>query len=309
MQDEGSFGAWFPSRHGYSVALLIFLACLTASESIVAQESVDRFTSRESKDFEFVLTVPFLYSSSIVRSNSDTAIGSRGDKHVDPDFALQWSRQFSNIRLETFVAATLERYLTVREADLDRVTAGVKAELTDGRSDLFVPYFQYEFTMDFVPVFSTREDTLHDFAVGFSSGIGFGRDWKKIPYSEANDPGHSSVKFDIQAGRRFADLRDLDRIFVELNLDFAHTISKQWALVVTPAFKARWYNSYFGEARRDYRPSIELKAEWTPDWLTGQLPDAMIEFSVLFERNYSNLAEHRNTLYEFGPTIILSSKF
>ena len=309
MQDEAPFGAWFPSRHRCSVAHLVFLAYLTAPQSAAAQEATDRFTSRESKDFEFVLTMPFLYSSSIVRSDSDTAIGDSGDKHVDPDFAIQWSRQFSHIRLETFVAATLERYSTVREADVDRLTTGVKVELTDGRSDLFVPYFQYELTMDFVPVFSTREDTLHDFAVGFSSGIGFGRDGKKIPYSEANDPGHSSVKFDIQAGRRFADLRDLDRFFVEMNLDFAHTISNHWALVVTPAFKTRWYNNYFGEARSDYRPSIELKAEWTPDWLTRQLPDALIEFGVLFERNYSNLAEQRNTLYEFGPTIILSSKF
>ena len=308
MQDDASFRARLWSRCRYTVALLISFAYLTAPQGIVAQTATDR-TSRESKDFEFVLTIPFLYSSSVVRSDSETAIGDSGDEHVDPDFAINWSHQFSNIKLQTFVAATLERYSTVHEADLDRLTAGVKVELTDGRSDLFVPYIQYESTMDFVPVFSAREDTVHDFAVGFSSGIGFGRDWKKIPYSEADDPGHSSVKFDIQAGRRFADPRDLDRIFVELSLDFAHTTSKQWAFVVTPAFKTRWYSSYFGEARSDYRPSIELKAEWTPDWLTIQLPDSAIEFSFLFERNYSNLVEKRDTLYEFGPTIILSSKF
>jgi hypothetical protein len=30
---------------------------------------------------------------------------------------------------------------------------------------------------------------------------------------------------------------------------------------------------------------------------------------VLFERNYSNLADQRYKLWELGPTIILTSKF
>jgi hypothetical protein len=308
MRDGLWFGARSPYLHECRVALLVFAACLTAPAGILAQGTGDD-TSRKSKDFELVLTVPFLYSSSVVRSDTDVVVGDTGDKHADPDLALEWSRQFSKIKLSTLVAATLERYAKVREANTDTFTASVKAELTDGRSDLFVPYFQYEQTMGFTPFFRKREDTLHDLALGFTSGIGFGKDWDLIAYSKADEPGRSSLKFDVQAGRRFADPRDLDRVFIEVNLDFVHTISEQWSVGVTPAFKARWYDNYFGELRRDYRPSVELKAEWTPGWLTKQLPEAAIEFIVLFERNYSNLADQRYKLWELGPTIILTSKF
>lgn len=154
MKYSEAFGGWIPPRYRFPFALFVVLMYLPGLASADAQESADNAASRSSKDFELVLTVPFLYSSSVVRSDTDTAIGDAGDRHVDPDLALSWSRQFSNINLEAFVAATFERYATVREADVDRVTAGMKAELTDGRSDLFVPYFQYEHTVDYLPVFS-----------------------------------------------------------------------------------------------------------------------------------------------------------
>jgi hypothetical protein len=301
---EGTCAGLPPVR---GVFFLILLVVVIAAESVAAQESAKGGSSSGSNDFELTLTLPFLYSSSVVRSDTDNVVADVGDGHADPDFELRWKRQFSYIKLSALAGVTLERYATVREADVDTLTASVKAELTDGRSDLFVPYFQYEQTIDFTPVFKEREDTVHDLAVGFTTGIGFTPHWKQIAYGKGKEPGHSSLKLDVEAGRRFADPCDLDRVFVGVGLEFRHTISKQWAVSITPEFEARWYADYFGEQRRDYRPSIELIAEWTPNWLTRQLPDATIEFILLFERNYSNLPGQSYKLYEFGPRIVLST--
>jgi hypothetical protein len=295
------------SRRPRGVVALILLAMPIAAGDVAAQDSTDRGSWSKGNDFELTLTLPFLYSSSVVRSDTDNVVADVGDGHADPDFELRWKRQFSHIKLSALAGVTLERYATVREADVDALTASVKAELTDGRSDLFVPYFRYEQTIDFTPVFKERQDTVHDLSFGFTSGIGFTPDWKQTAYGKGKEPGHSSLKLDVEAGRRFADPSDLDRVFVGVGLEFKHTISKQWAVSITPEFNARWYADYFGEQRRDYRPSIELIAEWTPDWLTRQLPDAMIEFILLFERNYSNLPDQRYKLYEFGPRIVLST--
>jgi hypothetical protein len=307
MQNGLCFRGCFPSARGCSIAALVLLAVLFATEGAVAEERADSGALIRAKDFELTLTVPFLYSSSVVRSDTDTVVADVGDGHADPDLALQWKRQFSNIKLSALIGVTLERYAKVREADVDDLTASVKAELTDGRSHRFVPYFEYEQTIAFTPFFRKHEDTVHDLAVGFTSGIGFTPDWKQIAYRKADEPRHSSLELDVQAGRRLADPRDLERVFVDVSLEFERTISKQWTVGIKPEFTARWYDEYFGEARRDYRPSIELVAEWTPDWLTRQLPGASIEFILLFERNYSNLPDKRYKLYEFGPQIVLST--
>ena len=150
---------------------------------------------------------------------------------------------------------------------------------------------------------------MRDFSVGFTSGIGFGRDGEIISYRRANRPGTSSIKLDAKGGQRFADSLELERLFFDLSVDFEHTFSRQWTVALTPAFKARRYDNYFGEVRRDYRPSVELKAEWTPEWLKKSIPDATFEFSIAFERNYSNVIDKRYKLYEFGPAIVLSSAF
>jgi hypothetical protein len=311
-------------RTGARTLILSLLAILAARDAAVAEPwfqydrssvqsgaawPAEKKRTHDSKDFEFIFTLPLLYSSSVVRDDDDVVAGRKGDRHADPDLLLKWSRQFTHVKLSAEIGVTLERYATVREADSDAIAAAVKMELTDGRSDLFVPYLGYEQTLEYLPTFAKRDETLHDFEVGFTSGIGIGRDGALISYGDADEPGRTSVKLDARVERRFAEPRALDRLAVKVGIDFTRTVTKDYSLSITPQFRARWYDDYFGKFRRDLRPGIELKATWTPDWLTRPLPGAELEFLLTFERNYSNLVDKRYTLWELGPALVLRSKF
>jgi hypothetical protein len=82
-----------------------------------------------------------------------------------------------------------------------------------------------------------------------------------------------------------------------------------WTFVMTPKFRVRWYDSFFGEFRRDYRPGVVLQATWTPAWLTRRIKRAEVDFTVTFFRNMSNLPDESFTEWDVGPTVALSWKF
>ena len=64
----------------------------------------------------------------------------------------------------------------------------------------------------------------------------------------------------------------------------------------------RWYDDDVdGQKRRDIRPSVTVKAIWTPEWLTKQIPKAEINFALFFQRNISTIAEEEFTQWELGP--------
>jgi hypothetical protein len=71
----------------------------------------------------------------------------------------------------------------------------------------------------------------------------------------------------------------------------------------------RWYDSFEGSFRRDYRPSAILQAIWTPDWLTRWVRRAEIDFTVTFLRNISNLPEERFSEWDVGPSVTFAWKF
>jgi hypothetical protein len=258
--------------------------------------------------FRLELTAPLLYTSNAVRASTDTLTGRRGDWHFNPDLLLRWSRQYPALRLTVGADASVDRYFTETSADEDTVYGYVKAALTDGRSGLFVPYAFYSGAVDFTPTFASRFDTLHDFALGLSSGTGL-RHGKRIPLSDATEPGDASITLDLRAGRRLADPKDFENTFVTLAVDATYVYDSEWSFVLSPKFRMRWYDSFFGAFRRDMRPSVILQATWTPDWLTRWVRRAEIDFTVTFLRNLSNLPEERFSEWDVGPSLTFAWTF
>jgi hypothetical protein len=265
--------------------------------------------SREGKDFELALTAPVLYTTLAVRESTDTVTNNKGDWHFNPDLQLYWSHQYPAAKLSAYAGVSVDRFFTESDADEDTVFGGVKAAWTDGGSDLFVPYLRYDVTVDFQPDFRSRDDTLHDLAVGASSGIGFRPGTGPIAYRDALDPGDLSVGIDARAGRRLADPSGFENSFVVLTLDALYVVSRDWSVRLTPRFRTRWYDDFFGTFRRDYRLSAILTAAWTPDWLTRLLPRAEIDLTVGFLRNFSNLSEESFHEWDVGPALSFAWRF
>lgn len=261
------------------------------------------------KNFEISLAAPLLYTTNAIEEDTNAGPTQKSDWHFNPDLLLRWANQYSAVKLSATFDVSVDRFFTETEVDEDTLYGAVKAAFTDGRSDLLIPYVSYAATVDFRPDFRRRDDTLHDLAVGVSSGIGFGPGWHLIRYRDALDPGDTSVTFDIRAGHRFSDPRDFENTFITLTLDASYIFNRQFTVGVAPRFRVRWYDDFFGESRRDYRPSVVLKAVWTPDWLTERLPLAEIDITATFIRNISTDPFESFSLWDVGPAVALAARF
>ncbi len=281
---------------------------LLASCSLVGVE-VARDARAEEADwgtFEFALTLPVLYSSSVVGALDDAVVEDRPDWHADPDLTLEWEKQLSSVRLTLAAGAALERYAEVRDADLDAVAAGLTVELTDGASDLLVPFLEYEGAASFDPLFAHRTEKVHDVAIGFTTGLGFDTQGDRIPFDSADAPGSTALEFEVRAGRRFADPRSLERTFLEAGVEAERILSDTLSVAVESALKIRWYDE---RDRIDVKPAIELSLLWTPEWLTRSLPDAELALLFSWERNMSTLPSKSYTRWEGGPLVTLAYEF
>ncbi len=261
------------------------------------------------RDFEIDLTAPVLYTTNPLLANTDTSRGAGPDWHFNPDLLLRWSHQYPSLKLSAAFDISVDRFFSQSSADEDSTFASIKLALGDGKSEGFVPYVSYTGIVDFQPDFHTRDDTLHDFALGFSSAIGLGSDGRVIQYRNATDPGATSFSIDLRGGRRLADPRDFENTFLVVALDVYYVLTNEWALGLTPKLRVRWYDNFGGEFRRDYKPSTVLKAAWTPDWLTTRVRGAEIDFTASFNKNYSTRESARFTEWEVGPTVALSWRF
>jgi hypothetical protein len=283
----------------------------TADESrSTTDSSREDSSSRRTQEFEISFTVPALYSSSAVSPSTEEPISDRPDFHVAPEVMLRWSRQFSQVKLAAGVGASIDRYAREHEADIDTFLANAKVSWTDGRSDAMVPYLSYVGTIDYLPVFATRDATRHDFASGVTFATGWRKDGRAILARDATDPGDRSLSLDLRGGRRIADPIDLQHTFVTATLDYSHVFSREWSASVSPRVRVRWYDPDIDEhQRRDIRVGATLKAVWTPEWLTRLVRRGEIDFIFNIQRNYSTEPDSNYTLWDIGPTLALNWKF
>jgi len=270
-------------------------------------------TSRgaERKDWSVELNLPISWSSNAVQEFGEQSIlpgPPRADWHVTPDLLVRWSHQFDWVRLTAKVDVGEDRYFQQTSVNQDTAFATLKAEFTNGRSDLFVPYIAYTPQVDFLPFFAHWQDTLSDLYGGFTSGIGL-RHGRPVRFRDAVDPGDWSFLLDLAAGQRLASPKGFENTFFTASLDIVYVATPNLSLWLTPRYRLRHYPDFFGEHRRDTRVSGVLKAVWTPDWLTRLVEDSEIDFSVAWYKNYSNLEFERYSVWEVGPTVFLAWHF
>lgn len=295
--------------------LLAFAISVFAGDQTFAQNADaydrglrERNASDSDRDFSIKLTLPLLFTTSVLAANSDGTVIEKQDKHFFPDLQAKWSHQFDQFRMTAYGAISSDRYFEVSSADVNVIEGGLLAELTNGKSDLFIPYFSYTARTFLDGDFRSLHDQRHDFAVGVFSGIGW-RDGETIRYSDAVKAGDQSLGLDVQTGRRVANVVDREHTFVTVAVDYTYTFTQDFWVVLGPKIRVRWYDDFFDQFRRDVRFSVTAKAVWKPEWLTQMLPHSELAFTVEYFNNSSTDDFNDYSLWELGPSLRLTTKF
>jgi len=269
----------------------------------------------QSKDFTFEFNLPLRWSSSVVSGSKDSVLDAHSDVHATPELYLKWSHQYDWFKATADIGASLDRYARSPDANLDAVYNSFKIAKTDGEHELFVPYALFSNSIYFDPTFKNTGIAYHDFAAGFYSGIAW-RDKELIPYkdsmihfSDAEKADDFSILFDARVGRRLSDQTDYQNTFVQAKIELTYYITESLRFSLTPNIRVRWYDDYFGEARRDWRSGARVSFNWSPDWLKKLSKRSELGFDIDYVRNHSNLPEKSYSLWEVGPTLSLRTKF
>jgi hypothetical protein len=265
-------------------------------------------SSAAPKDFVLSLSFPAQYSTNVVNASSEVGGTNLPDWHSMPELRLRWAHQYDWVKLAAWGDVSLDRYRNLKSAEINIVSGTAKASMTDGKSDLFVPYLMYSATTFLSPGFVSLDDRRQDYAGGFSSGAGL-REGSIIRYSLATRPGDFSFGVDIRVGQHTANLSDIQHKYLNVGFDVSYIVSRELTVTLVP--KARWknYTNYYGSARSDVRLGGDISAVWTPLWLTRVLPYADITFSAEYLNNRSTEPTANYKLWEFGPTVTLKTRF
>lgn len=266
-------------------------------------------TAERSRDYELIVTMPALYTTYAVRETTGTAVASRPDFHSDPDLLLRWRHQYDFFRAAASFGVRVDRYSEVVAANYETLQGRFKLALTDGKSGSFVPYVSYLGTLDYSAGFRSRDDALNDFAIGFTSGIGFDADGRRIDYLASTEPGQSSLSLDLRIGRRIADPRKFQNVFLIASIDVSYNVSETLTATLAPNFLVRRYDSYDGNPRQDVLAGILLRTAWSPEWLQKVVPRSEIGFGIAYYRNISTLRRMNYRQWELGPTVEFGYKF
>ena len=252
------------------LAALVSVGTLASAREASAQQWMDREAAlelrgpalpdasraekaRAPQEFTATLAMPLAFSSNVIGPAKDSVVANRGDWHLGPEVSLKWSQQHAAVKITSVLSASMDRYASVAMGDVDAVSASFKAAWTDGRSDLFVPYVMYKQSMYFEPLLRRREIGYFDGIAGVTSSIGL-RGGRPIPFADSSEAGDASISLDLRLGRRLSDEAAYGNVFVLARIDLTYNVSQSWEIEASPRFQIRWYDDYFGQARRDIRP-------------------------------------------------------
>ena len=143
----------------------------TAASARAEQSRLGAATSQEPGGWDIEINLPMYWSSNAVQTFGDQtnlAGSPKADWHVSPDALLRYTYQFDWVKVSAKLDVGEDRYFQQITVNQDAVFATLKAEFTDGRSDLFVPYVAYTPEVDFLPFFAHWQDSLQDFYGGFT---------------------------------------------------------------------------------------------------------------------------------------------
>src|ERR1700722_4762317 len=304
--------------------LLIIDLCLTPA-AVLAQDAGDRQSrtnidinaprqagqGAEAGQWDLEINLPISWSSNAVQTFGEQSpeLGRpTSDWHVTPDVLLRYTYQSNWVRLSAKLDAGEDRYFQQITVNQDAIYATLKAEFTDGRSDLLVPYVAYTPEVDYLPFFAHWQASLQDFYAGFSSAVGLRRG-ALVAYRDAISPGDLSLVLDISARQRLAEPSAFENTFFRASVDAIYVIKPELSLWLTTTYRYRHYPDFFGDNRHDNRLSAVARAVWSPDWLVSRVKDAEIDFNVAWYKNYSNVPSQRYIDWEIGPSVLLAWHF
>jgi hypothetical protein len=262
-------------------------------------------TASSSRPFTLSLTIPWSYSTDVVGRDDERGASGKGDASTAPVVALKWSRQLESVRLTASASVEIERYLVLTSEDLDIVETSGKLELTNGKSDFFVPYVTYRAQSLMEPLFRGPADRRLDLQGGFTSGVGF-RGGRVIDLGRATRAGDRALELDVRAGRREGNRGSVEHWMTQARLKHTWVLTRELWFDMGPSVRRRWYDE---EARKDIRLAAVAELIWEPAWLTDVLPGSSISFAVERVRNWSTEPTSAYDYWEFGGQIKLSRRF
>lgn len=257
---------------------------------------------------EITATVPLSYNSLATRADSDSGAGKKGDFHLNPEFALKWSKQFAHMRLSATAAAGGDRYRQSPDVDMNVTALSLKASFTDGKPQILTPYVSFTNTREMARDYRDLYAIYNETAIGFVTGIGFDAKRKRIASDDAVEDNNIAIDLDAKVGRRLSDYRPAYATFLTASLEATYTLNKYWAFTANPNIRIRYHDNYHDEFRRDTRLGMGLKAVWTPDWLTKLVPKSEINFVANYFNTISNIPGKSQHNWDVGPTLVLSRK-
>jgi hypothetical protein len=195
-------------------------------------------TSQDTGGWDLEVNLPLHWSSNAVQTFGEQSVESgtpQADWNVSPDILLRYARQFDWVKLSAKLDVGEDRDLHQIQINQDAVFATLKAQLTNGGTDIFVPYVAYTPEADFLPFFAHWQNTLQDFYGGFTSGVGFHKG-QLGRFRDAVNPGDWSMLLDLSVGQRLASPKAFENTFFRASVDIIY--------VATPDFEVAWYKNY-----------------------------------------------------------------
>lgn len=246
-------------------------------------------TEETPTEFTFSISLPFTRNGDPAQDDTD-----RASWHFDPEFTLDWKRQFTSVplKLSARIDTDMDRYTRDSSNDSDALYAFANAYFTKGGKDaVFVPYVGYRHTEAFAPTYDSSQAKLNDFYAGFVANLSLGA---------------SDLTIDAQGGRRESSA--VSSNYAKLKATLSCELSAQWSLNVIPQLALRWFDDVAGFDREDVTPQIIAYVAYTPDVkFLGTAPE--IDFTFLYLKSDSNKAAADFDTWDIGPSIGLGWKF
>jgi hypothetical protein len=235
--------------------------------------------------FTFTLAIPVTYNTNIDNSDGDH----RHDFHTDPSGELDYDQQSGTVRFFARAIADADEYAKHEDAGASTIVGRVGVKLVDAKLGNFSPYAHYTATLLFGRHFEDHQLTLHTFALGIKG---------KVPL------GDVVLKPDFQIARREATNNLAERNQIGGGVTFEGDFIPDrlsWSLGQTLQF--RHYTGGTNKGRDD----VNFITSAALAYAISDLISVEVDFN--FERNSSDRTGKDYSVFDFGPSIVLSVPF
>jgi hypothetical protein len=235
--------------------------------------------------FTFTLTVPITYNTNIDNSETDR----RRDFHTNPSGQFDYMQQSGTIRPFVRLIADADEYFEHEENGASTIIGRIGVRLVDPKLGAFVPYVHYTQALVFGRHFDDHQLTLHTFVAGIGGKVPLGNVVMRPDFQIARREATNALAERHQAGATVTFLGDLvpDKV--------------SWSLA--QAVQLRHYTGGANEGRDDLNFTTSAGLSVAVSELIS------LELNASFEHNNSDRTAKDYSVFDFGPSIVLSVPF